>query len=169
MGMEAHSHGSQYAYDRAKQATRIESDRPIALREAIEACRNGGTISVPGAYSGFIDKFPMGSMMNRGQTLRTGQCHVHRYVKPLYERVLRGEVDPSFVFTHVLPLDEAQRLRHVRPQEGQLRERRAQGVTARARPALAAPVEALMARARQCLMAARVGTERLLPRGPTRP
>jgi threonine dehydrogenase-like Zn-dependent dehydrogenase len=108
VGMEAHGHGFEYAYDRAKQATRLELDRPIALREAVQACRNGGTISVVGAYYGFIDKFPMGTIMNRGQTMRSGQCHVHRYMKPLYERVQRDEIDPSMVITHILPLAEAQ-------------------------------------------------------------
>jgi threonine dehydrogenase-like Zn-dependent dehydrogenase len=72
--MEAHGHPAMYAYDRAKQALMLENDRPLALREAITACRNGGTVSVIGVYSGFIDKFPMGSLMNRGITLRTGSA-----------------------------------------------------------------------------------------------
>jgi threonine dehydrogenase-like Zn-dependent dehydrogenase len=107
VGMEAHGHGPQYAYDRAKQAVRLESDRPIALRQAIMACRNGGTVSVIGVYGGFIDKFPMGALMNRSLTIRTGQCHVHRYMRPLLERIERGEIDPSFVITHRMTLDEA--------------------------------------------------------------
>jgi threonine dehydrogenase-like Zn-dependent dehydrogenase len=107
VGMEAHSPGLQYAYDRAKQAMMLETDRPIALREAIVACRNGGTVSVIGVYGGFIDKFPMGSLMNRSITIRTGQCHVHRYMRPLLERIEKGEIDPSFVVTHRLPLDDA--------------------------------------------------------------
>jgi threonine dehydrogenase-like Zn-dependent dehydrogenase len=107
VGMEAHGHGPVYAYDRAKQAMMLETDRPIALREAIMACRNGGTVSVIGVYGGFIDKFPMGSLMNRSLTLRTGQCHVHRYMKPLLERIERGEIDPSFVITHRMRLDDA--------------------------------------------------------------
>ena len=77
------------------------------LREAMMACRNGGTLSVPGVYGGFIDKFPMGSAMNRSLTIKTGQCHVHRYLKPLLERIEKGEIDPSFVITHKLPLDQA--------------------------------------------------------------
>ena len=85
-----------YAYDRAKQALMLETDRPIALREAIMACRNGGTVSVIGVYGGFIDKFPMGSVMNRSLTIKTGQCHVQRYMKPLLERIQKGEIDPSF-------------------------------------------------------------------------
>lgn len=107
VGMEAHVPGPIGAYDRVKQASGLETDRPHALREAIMACRNGGTVSVIGVYGGFIDKFPMGSLMNRSLTLRTGQCHVHRYMKPLLERIEKGEIDPSFVITHRLPLDEA--------------------------------------------------------------
>ncbi|MEJ7602078.1 MAG: hypothetical protein WKG01_29545, partial [Kofleriaceae bacterium] len=82
------------------QATMMESDRPFALREAIMACRNGGAVSVIGVYGGFIDKFPMGSVMNRGLTIRSGQCHVQRYMEPLMERIQKGEIDPSFVITH---------------------------------------------------------------------
>ena len=107
VGMEAHGHGVTYAYDRAKQAMMLESDRPIALREAILACRNGGVVSVIGVYGGFIDKFPMGAIMNRSLTIRSGQCHVQRYMRPLLERVQKGEIDPSFVITHRLPLDQA--------------------------------------------------------------
>jgi len=97
----------QYIYDRAKQALMLESDRPIALREAIMACRSGGIISVIGVYGGYIDKFPMGAVMNRSLTIKTGQCHAHRYMKPLLERIQKGDFDPSFVITHTLPLDEA--------------------------------------------------------------
>src|SRR3569623_1490370 len=82
VGMESHGHGAIYAYDRAKQAVMSKSDRPIALREAIMACRNGGTVSVMGVYGVFSDKFPIGSLMNRSLTVRTGQCHVHRYMQP---------------------------------------------------------------------------------------
>ena len=109
VGMEAHAHGLQYAYDRSKQALMAETDRPIALREAVLACRNGGTVSVIGVYAGFIDKFPMGSLMNRSLTIKSGQCHVQRYMKPLLERVQRGEIDPSMVITHHMTLDEAPR------------------------------------------------------------
>jgi threonine dehydrogenase-like Zn-dependent dehydrogenase len=109
VGMEAHGHPVVYAYDRAKQALMLETDRPIALREAILNCRNGGVVSVIGVYGGFVDKFPMGSVMNRSLTIRSGQCHVHRYMQPLLERVLNGEIDPSFVITHRLPLNEAAR------------------------------------------------------------
>uniref|UniRef100_Q022X1 Alcohol dehydrogenase GroES domain protein n=1 Tax=Solibacter usitatus (strain Ellin6076) TaxID=234267 RepID=Q022X1_SOLUE len=107
VGMEAHGHGAMYAYDRAKQALMLESDRPIALREAIMACRNGGTVSVPGVYGGLVDKLPMGSVMNRSLVIKTGQTHVQRYLRPLLQRIENGEIDPSFVVTHRLPLDEA--------------------------------------------------------------
>jgi threonine dehydrogenase-like Zn-dependent dehydrogenase len=107
VGSEAHMPGPLYAYDRFKQALMLETDRPFALRQAIMACKNGGTVSVIGVYGGFIDKFPMGSFMNRSLTMRTGQCHVQRYMKPLLQRIENGEIDPSFVITHQLKLDEA--------------------------------------------------------------
>jgi threonine dehydrogenase-like Zn-dependent dehydrogenase len=107
VGMEAHGHAAMYAYDRAKQALMSETDRPLALREAIMACRSGGTVSVIGVYGGFIDKFPMGSLMNRSISIRTGQCHVQRYMRPLLDRIRNGEIDPSFVISHTMPLDEA--------------------------------------------------------------
>jgi threonine dehydrogenase-like Zn-dependent dehydrogenase len=107
VGMEAHAPGLAGTYDRAKQAMMLETDRPIALRQAIMACRNGGTVSVIGVYGGFIDKFPMGSLMNRSLTVRTGQCHVHKYMTPLLDRIQKGEIDPSFVITHTMRLDEA--------------------------------------------------------------
>jgi threonine dehydrogenase-like Zn-dependent dehydrogenase len=109
VGMEAHGHAPIYAYDRVKQALMLESDRPIALREAIMACRNGGTVSVVGVYGGFIDKFPMGAVMNRSLTIKSGQTHVHRYMRPLLDRIQRGEIDPTFTITHTLPLSEAPR------------------------------------------------------------
>ncbi|MFL5518091.1 MAG: zinc-dependent alcohol dehydrogenase [Gemmatimonadales bacterium] len=107
VGMEAHAPGLAYAYDRAKQALRLETDRPIALREAIMACRNGGTVSVIGVYGGLIDKFPMGAVMNRALTIKSGQTHVQRYMRPLLQRIERGEIDPTMVITHQLPLDQA--------------------------------------------------------------
>jgi threonine dehydrogenase-like Zn-dependent dehydrogenase len=85
----------------------LESDRAFALRQAILSCRNGGTVSVIGVYGGFVDKFPMGSFMNRSLTMKTGQCHVHRYMRPLLEKIRDGAIDPSFVVTHSLSLDEA--------------------------------------------------------------
>jgi threonine dehydrogenase-like Zn-dependent dehydrogenase len=107
VGLEAHGHVAMYAYDRVKQALMLESDRPLALREAIMACRNGGIVSVIGVYGGLIDKFPMGAVVNRSLTIRAGQCHVQRYMKPLLERIERGEIDPSFVITHRLELEDA--------------------------------------------------------------
>ncbi len=108
VGMEAHHPtGAINAYDKAKQLLRSETERPHALREAIMACRNGGTVSVMGVYGGFVDKFPMGSVMNRSLTIRSGQCHVHRYMRPLLEHIQRGDLDPTFIITHRLPLDEA--------------------------------------------------------------
>jgi threonine dehydrogenase-like Zn-dependent dehydrogenase len=107
VGLEAHGHGAVYLYDRAKQALMLESDRPIALREAILACRNGGTVSIPGVYGGFDDKIPLGPLMNKALTIKTGQTHVQRYFRPLFERIKNGEIDPSFVVTHRLRLDEA--------------------------------------------------------------
>jgi threonine dehydrogenase-like Zn-dependent dehydrogenase len=107
VGLEA-THGSAYirVYDRAKQAVRAETDRPHALRQAIMSCRNGGVVSVIGAYGGFVDKFPAGAWMNRALTLRTGQCHVQRYMRPLLERIERAELDPTRIITHTLPLAE---------------------------------------------------------------
>jgi threonine dehydrogenase-like Zn-dependent dehydrogenase len=93
-------------YDKAKTALMLETDRPIALREAILACRNGGTVSVPGVYGGFIDKFPMGAVVNRALTIKSGQTHVHRYLRPLMDRIERGEIDPSFVITHRIGLEQ---------------------------------------------------------------
>jgi threonine dehydrogenase-like Zn-dependent dehydrogenase len=107
VGMEAHGHGLEYMVDRAKQAIKLESDRPIALRQAIMACRNGGTVSVIGVYGGLIDMFPMGIVMNRGLTIRSGQCHVHRYMRPLLERIENGDIDPTMVITHRMPLADA--------------------------------------------------------------
>lgn len=109
VGMEAHSPRMDYAYDRVKQAVRLETDRPLALREAIMACRNGGVVSVIGVYGGVVDTFPIGSVVNRGLTIRAGQCHVHRYMQPLLERIQAGDIDPTFVITHRLPLSDAPR------------------------------------------------------------
>jgi threonine dehydrogenase-like Zn-dependent dehydrogenase len=108
VGMEGH-HGTWViqAYDRVKQAAKLETDRPHALRQAIRSCRNGGIVSVIGAYAGFVDKFPMGSVMNRSLTIRSGQCHVQRYMRPLLERIERGDIDPTFPVTHRLPLEDA--------------------------------------------------------------
>jgi threonine dehydrogenase-like Zn-dependent dehydrogenase len=107
VGMEAHGTGLDGFYDQAKQALRLETDRPTALRQAIVACRKGGTVSVPGVYTGFVDKMPMGAFMNKGLTMKTGQTHVHRYFRPLLERIQKGEIDPSYIITHRMKLEEA--------------------------------------------------------------
>jgi len=107
VGVEGHSHGLFYMHDKMKQMTRMQVDRPIALREAILSCASGGTVSVIGVYGGLIDKFPMNAVMNRSLTIRAGQCHVHRYLKPLLERIQNGDIDPTFVITHRMPLDQA--------------------------------------------------------------
>jgi len=107
VGLEAHGVGLANIYDRTKQALMLESDRPYALREAIMCCRNGGTVSVLGVYGGFIDKFPMGSVMNRSLTIKSGQAHVQKYWHKLLYKIQNGDIDPSFVITHRMSLDEA--------------------------------------------------------------
>ncbi|GAA3840371.1 zinc-dependent alcohol dehydrogenase [Streptomyces phyllanthi] len=110
VGLEA-THGAPHIrlYDKVKQTVRAESDRPHALRQAILSCRSGGVVSVIGAYGGLIDKFPAGAWMNRSLTLRAGQCHVQRYLGPLLGRIEQGELDPTRVITHTLPLTDAPR------------------------------------------------------------
>jgi threonine dehydrogenase-like Zn-dependent dehydrogenase len=107
VGMEAHMHGIVGAYERAKQAMRLSTERPGVLRQAIQACRKGGTVSVPGVYGAFVDKLPFGSVVNKAITIKSGQTHVQRYMRPLLERIERGELDPSFVVSHRLSLDDA--------------------------------------------------------------
>ena len=107
VGMEAHGDNPMYALDRVKQAFKVETDRPIVLRQCIQACRKGGTVSVPGVYSGFADTIPVGAFMNKGLTMKTGQTHMMSYMKPLLERIEKGEIDPSFVISHKVPIDSA--------------------------------------------------------------
>jgi threonine dehydrogenase-like Zn-dependent dehydrogenase len=107
VGMEAHYSGPLWAADRAKQIMRMQFDRPGVLRECIMACRKGGTVSVPGVYGVFIDKMPMGQYMNKALTMKTGQTHMMRYMQPLLDRIERGEIDPSFVISHRVPIDKA--------------------------------------------------------------
>ncbi|MBV8886814.1 MAG: zinc-binding dehydrogenase, partial [Chroococcidiopsidaceae cyanobacterium CP_BM_RX_35] len=107
VGMEAHGMGPEGMYDKAKQAVRLETDRPHVLRQMMLACRKGGTLSVMGVYAGFIDKVPMGALMNKALTLRTGQMHGQKYMPRLLGHIIEGEVDPSAVFSHHLPLTEA--------------------------------------------------------------
>ncbi|MDP7706414.1 MULTISPECIES: zinc-dependent alcohol dehydrogenase [unclassified Mycobacterium] len=108
VGMEARNSSKVVdAYDRVKQATRLETERPHAIREAAMSCRNGGTISIVGVYGGMMDKFPIGAVLNRSLTIKTGQCHVHRYMRPLLERIRNGEIDPTAIISHHLPLNQA--------------------------------------------------------------
>jgi threonine dehydrogenase-like Zn-dependent dehydrogenase len=107
VGLEAHGGGLDGFYDRVKQALRLETDRPTALRLAIQACRKGGVVSIPGVYGGLLDKFPLGAAFNKGLTLKMGQTHVHRYLQPLLQRIERGDIDPTGIITHRLSLDEA--------------------------------------------------------------
>jgi threonine dehydrogenase-like Zn-dependent dehydrogenase len=107
VGMEAHGMGLEGMYDKVKQAVKLETDRPNVLRQVIVTCRKGGSISLPGVYTGFVDKIPMGAFMNKGLTMKTGQTHVHRYLPALLDRVKKGDIDPSFVITHTLPLEQA--------------------------------------------------------------
>jgi len=107
VGLEGHAPGVHGAYDKMKTMMMLETDRPVALRQAILACRSGGTVSVAGVYGGFIDKFPMGAVVNRSLTIKSGQTHVQRYMRPLLRRIQDGEIDPSFVITHRLNLSDA--------------------------------------------------------------
>ena len=108
VGTEAHATGSFDAVvDKAKAAAFLGTDRPHVLRQAIMCCRKGGTISIPGVYIGFLDKVPMGAAMNKGLTFKMGQTHMQRYMRPLLEKIESGEIDPSFVITHRMRLDDA--------------------------------------------------------------
>ncbi|BAU67199.1 Alcohol dehydrogenase GroES domain protein [Stanieria sp. NIES-3757] len=107
VGMEAHGTDAMAMYDKVAQAVKLETGRPTALRQAIVACRKGGTVSIPGVYGGFVDKVPLGAVVNKALTLRSGQTHVHKYLRPLLDRIQNGEIDPSFVISHRLNLDDA--------------------------------------------------------------
>ena len=112
VGLEAHvgmKHPDSF-YDRAKQALMLESDRPHVLREMIYVCRPAGVLSVPGVYGGLIDKFPMGALMQKGLTVRTGQTHVNKWAQDLLRRIVEGEIDPSFVVTHTASLEQGPEL-----------------------------------------------------------
>jgi threonine dehydrogenase-like Zn-dependent dehydrogenase len=110
VGLEAHGTGLSNLYDQVKQTVRLETDRPYVLREAIQACRKGGTLSIPGVYGGFIDKVPLGTAFAKGLTLKMGQTHVHKYLRPLLDRIQQGEIDPSAIITHRLKLDDAPKI-----------------------------------------------------------
>jgi threonine dehydrogenase-like Zn-dependent dehydrogenase len=107
VGMEATGHGFLYAMDRAKQAMKMTPDRPYVLRECIMACRKGGRLSIPGVYGGFDDMIPMVALMNKGLTVKSGQTHMMRFMRPLLDRVERGDIDPSFVVSHRVPIAKA--------------------------------------------------------------
>ena len=107
VGMEAHGTDATAAYDQIKQGVKLETGRPTALRQAIVACRKGGTVSIPGVYGGFVDKVPLGAIVNKGLTLRSGQTHVQKYLQPLLERIQQGEIDPSYVISHHMSIDDA--------------------------------------------------------------
>ena len=107
VGLEAHGATLDAWYDQAKVSTGLATDKGHALRQAINCCRKGGTVSIPGVYGGLLDKFNIGTAFGKGLTFKMGQTHVHRYLKPLLERVQKGEIDPSFVITHKMPLSDA--------------------------------------------------------------
>jgi len=107
VGMEAHGTTIDAKLDKAKQAVKLTMDRAHVLRQVIHACRKGGTVSVPGVYAGFIDKFPFGMAFAKGLTMKMGQTHVHKYMRPLLKKIEEGKIDPSFVITHRLALDDA--------------------------------------------------------------
>lgn len=107
VGLEAHGHGAGLIYDKTKQLARMASDRPNVLRQAIQCCGKGGTVSVPGVYGGFLDKIPFGAAFAKGLTFKMGQTHVHRYLRPLMDHIEKGDIDPTFVITHRMTLDEA--------------------------------------------------------------
>lgn len=109
VGMESHGSGLMGFYDRAKQAVRLETDRPTALREAIQACRKGGVISIPGVFGGVADKIPLGAAFNKGLTLKMGQTHVQKYMAPLLKMIEDGKIDPSLIITHRLKIEDAPR------------------------------------------------------------
>ena len=107
VGMEAHGHSIDALMDDAKAMLRVQPDRAHALRQAIRAVKKGGVVSVPGVYIGFIDKFNFGMAFNKGVKFKMGQTHTHNYMRPLLERIQKGEIDPSFVISHRLTLDQA--------------------------------------------------------------
>jgi threonine dehydrogenase-like Zn-dependent dehydrogenase len=109
VGLEAHSAGPQFLYDNVKQQLRMQNDRPNAVRQAIYACRKGGSVFVLGVFSGVVDKFPLGALMNKGLTLRSAQQHGQRYIPMLLERMARGELVTEHLATHTMSLDEAPR------------------------------------------------------------
>ena len=107
VGLEAHSNELQGFYDGVKSSIMLETDRPMVLRQAIQAVRKGGTVSFPGVYGGLLDKFPFGAAFNKGITMKMGQTHMQKYMKPLLERIEKGQIDPSYIISHRITLDQA--------------------------------------------------------------
>ncbi len=107
VGMEAHGMGLDGFFDKVKQNVYSQTDRPTALRYAIQACRKGGTVSIPGVYGGIVDKMPMGVAFGKGLTMKMGQTHVQRYLRPLLEKIDGGDIDPSYIITHRMNLEDA--------------------------------------------------------------
>ena len=107
VGLEAHSSELQGIYDKVKTALMLETDRPIVLRQAIQAVRKGGTVSIPGVYGGLLDKVPFGAAFGKGITMKMGQTNMHNYMKPLLRRIEQGEIDPSSIISHRITLEQA--------------------------------------------------------------
>lgn len=107
VGLEAHSGQLQGIYDKVKTTLRLETDRPIVLRQAIQAVRKGGTVSIPGVYGGLLDKVPFGAAFGKGITMKMGQTNMHNYMKPLLGRIEQGQIDPSYIISHRVSLDRA--------------------------------------------------------------
>jgi threonine dehydrogenase-like Zn-dependent dehydrogenase len=107
VGLEAHGTGLEGFYDKTKQNLRVETGRPHVLREAIQACRKGGHVSLAGVYGGFLDKIPMGAAFNKGLTFKMGQTHVHKYMRPLLQHIESGEINSTFMITHTMDLEAA--------------------------------------------------------------
>lgn len=113
VGLEAHSGDLQGLYDRVKTALMLETDRPGVLRQAIQAVRKGGTLSIPGVYGGLLDKVPFGAAFGKGITMKMGQTNMHKYMKPLLERIEKGQIDPSYIISHRITLDQAPKMYEV--------------------------------------------------------
>jgi threonine dehydrogenase-like Zn-dependent dehydrogenase len=113
VGLESHSRELQGFYDRVKTALMLETDRPSVLRQAIQAVRKGGTVSIPGVYGGLLDKVPFGAAFGKGITMKMGQTNMHNYMRPLLERIENGQIDPSYIISHRITLDEAPRMYEV--------------------------------------------------------
>jgi len=107
VGLEAHSTELQGVYDEIKTKLMLETDRPIVLRQAIQAVRKGGTLSIPGVYGGLLDKVPFGAAFGKGITMKMGQTNMHKYMKPLLKRIEKGQIDPSYIISHRITLEDA--------------------------------------------------------------